>query len=80
MMIFDELLVSHFAKLLAAAAASANLRLVGTAPSPGAAPEGPPLQAGAFVSCILYHLMPYASYAMKVLIIFDSLDIVFFAN
>eukprot|EP00435_Cladocopium_sp_Y103_P068641 s1255_g31.t3 len=32
-------------QLLAAAAAGANLRLVGLAPSPGAAPEGPPLQA-----------------------------------
>ena len=32
-------------QLLAAAAASADLRLVGLAPSPGAAPEGPPLQA-----------------------------------
>ena len=41
-------------QLLAAAAAGANLRLVGLAPSPGAAPEGPPLQAEAIRSFLIF--------------------------
>ena len=39
--------VIAFAQILAAAAASAELRLVGTPPAPGVAPQGPPVEARA---------------------------------